>query len=461
METNLKKKYGLLTAIAMVVGIVIGSGVFFKAEKVLNITGGNLPLGILAWVLGGVVMIISALAFAIMATRYEKVNGLVDYAEATVGTKYSYFVGWFMATIYLPTLTSVLAWVSARYVGVIFGLDITGGIVMTIAAALLICSYAINALSPIIAGKFQVATTVIKLIPLLLMAVVGLIVGLVNGVTVENFTTVVDPSVVPAKGLLGAVCATAFAYEGWIIATSVNAELKDAKKNLPIALVLGTLIVMAVYILYYVGLSGAISNAELMSSGASGIQKAFATIFGKIGGTLLMVFVVISCLGTLNGLMLGCTRGLYALSVRGMGPRPDIFKQVDTKTNMPTNSSIFGLLLCGIWLLFFYGSQLTEPWFGPFSFDSSELPIITAYLLYIPIFIMFMIKNKDLKAVKRFIIPILAIIASCVMIMSSIISHKMFNVYYLILFVVVMLIGWIFMKPNAKYLENEPLEKTE
>ena len=74
MENGLQKKYGLLTAIAMVIGIVIGSGVFFKAEKVLTATGGDLPLGIMAWGIGGLSMIICAYGVATMATRYEKVN---------------------------------------------------------------------------------------------------------------------------------------------------------------------------------------------------------------------------------------------------------------------------------------------------------------------------------------------------------------------------------------------------
>ncbi len=109
MDTQLKKKYGLFTAISMVVGIVIGSGVFFKAEKILGVTGGNLPLGILAWIIGGVIMMICSYVFAVMATKFEYVNGVVDYSEVTVGKKYGYMMGWFFATIYYPTLTSVLA----------------------------------------------------------------------------------------------------------------------------------------------------------------------------------------------------------------------------------------------------------------------------------------------------------------------------------------------------------------
>ncbi|MBQ2777225.1 MAG: amino acid permease, partial [Peptococcaceae bacterium] len=85
MSNELTKKYGLLTAICMVVGIVIGSGVFFKAEKVLTATGGDMKTAILAWLLGGMIMIICAYTFATMAAKYEKVNGLVDYAETIVG----------------------------------------------------------------------------------------------------------------------------------------------------------------------------------------------------------------------------------------------------------------------------------------------------------------------------------------------------------------------------------------
>ncbi|MBW9173024.1 APC family permease [Clostridium estertheticum] len=456
METKLEKKYGLITAIAMVVGIVIGSGVFFKAEKVLTATGGNLTLGILAWVIGGVIMISCAYTFAVMATKYEKVNGIVDYAEATMGEKYGYYVGWFMALIYYPTLTSVLAWVSARYTCVLLGFSITGGECMTIACLYLIGSFALNALSPVLSGKFLVSTTVIKLIPLILMAIIGTIVGIHSGMTMINFTTVVK-KVNTANALFTAVVATAFAYEGWIIATSINAELKDAKKNLPLALVGGTFIIMVVYILYYMGLAGAVTNQVMMNGGEAGAKLAFQKIFSSAGGTLIFVFVIISCLGTLNGLMLGCTRGIYSLAARGFGPKPNIFKQIDSETNMPTNSSILGLLLCAIWLVYFYGANLTDPsksWFGFFCFDSSELPIVTIYALYIPIFIMMMKKEKDLNSFKRFIMPIISLAGCLFMIVAACFSHRISVVAYLIVFAIIMAIGALFSKKRILTPKN-------
>lgn len=448
MDNQLNKRYGLLTAIAMVVGIVIGSGVFFKAETVLRTTGGNMPLGILAWAIVGLIMIICSYTFAVLAAKFERVNGIVDYADVAVGSRYGYYIGWFMTMIYMPSITSVLAWVSARYTAVLLGWDITGGPAMTIACLFLVASYSINALSPILAGKFQVSTTIIKLIPLLLMAIIGTIVGLTNGMTVENFTRVVDPSVSIKGGLFASIVAVAFAYEGWIIATSINAELKDAKKNLPIALVLGSLVVVFVYISYYIGLSGAIPSQVLMEGGETGVMLAFQTIFGQVGGTLVFVFVIISCLGTLNGLMLGTTRGMYSIASRGRGPLPALFMQVDKVTNMPTNSAIFGLLISAIWLVYFYGANLTASWYGPFSFDSSELPIITLYGAYIPIFIMMMKKGDDLNTFKRYIMPFLSIIGCIFMVVAAYIAHGAAVPYYLIIFAVIMAISNLFYKDN-------------
>lgn len=461
MAEKIQKKYGLLTAICTVVGTVIGSGVFFKAENILTATGGNLPIGIIAWIIGGLVMVICAYAFSILATRHEKVSGVVDYAEALVGKKYSFFMGWFQAILYFPTLTSVLAWVSARYICVLAGWEITGPQCMIIAGVLLISVFMMNALAPKIAGKFQVSATFIKLIPLFLMAIVGTVKGLSNGLLIENFTTVVDETVSTSSGLFKAVVATAFAYEGWICATSINAELKNAKKNLPKALVIGTLIIVAVYITYYIGLAGGIENAVIMEGGEKGAKIAFSAVFSNFFGTLLFVFVVISCLGTLNGLTLGCSRAIYAIASRDMGPKSNIFKQIDSETNMPVNSALFGLLISSLWLLYFYGAVVTTidtgnyvpgfaAWFGVFSFDSSELPIITTYAMYIPVFVAMMIKEKDLGVVKGKLAPVLAIIGSIFMCIAAVVAHKISVLYYLIVFAVLMIIGAFFMNSKSK-----------
>jgi APA family basic amino acid/polyamine antiporter len=123
-----------------------------------------------------------------------------------------------------------------------------------------------------------------------------------------------------------------------------------------------------------------------------------------------------------------------------------MYKTIDMKTNMPTNSSVFGLLLCAIWLWYFYGANLIpKPWFGKFSFDSSELPIVTIYAMYIPIFIKMMGKEKELGFFKRYLAPLLAIVSCVFMIVAACYSHGMGVVYYLIVFSAIMVLGVFFM----------------
>lgn len=453
MET-LKKKYGIFTAICMVVGIVIGSGIFFKAKDVLVASGGNALYSILAWIISGLIMVIIATTFAVMATKYEKVNGAVDYAEATCGKSYAYIVGWFMSLIYYPAMTAVLAWVTARYTLVIFGyieaplfaIEGTNSTLnspecITLALFYLVLAYFVNTIAPRIAGKFQISSTIIKLIPIAFIAIVGTVVGLANGSLAENFSVALGTDTAADNtGLFPAICSTIFAYEGWIVATAINSEIKDSKRNLPIALCIGTLIIMAAYTLYNVGILGL---AEVGNVTENGTTVAFAS-FGTVGAAIINILVVISCLGTLNGLMLGGTRGIYSLSARSEGISPEIFSQVDKKTNMPHNSAAFALFASGAWFVYFIfagGGFFQWETINKYGFDSSELPIITLYALYIPILISMMIKEKELSPLKRFVLPTASLLGIAVIITACIIKHGIDIIWYLIVFAVIMLAG--------------------
>lgn len=467
---KLTKKYGLITAICMVVGIVIGSGIFFKAGKVLSNTGANIGKSLLVVAIVGAIMIICSYVFATLATKYEKVNGVVDYAEAMLGKRFAYYVGWFMTTMYYPILTSTLAWVSAQYTVILFGLDVSGAGHLAIAAFFMICGYGVNALSPKLAGKFQVSTTFIKLVPLIIMGIVGTIAGLINGTTLEAF----NASLTTAGGkevsndIFAAVCAFAFAYEGWIIATAINSELKNSKRNLYIALFIGSLIVVGVYLLYFLGLSGALSTERIIASGDNLPQEAFSSLFNSsVMGTIVMVFVVLSCLGTMNGLMLGCCRGMYSLAARNEGPLPKLFGQVDKHTDMPHNSAIIGLVFCAAWLLqwqvfFFDNTVLGEgrvPLF--WCWEGDEVSIITLYAFYVPIFIAMMIKCKELGFFKRFVMPGLAALCCVFMCFCAYRGYAAHGQIwsYLIVFAIIMIAGFFFSEDFKKLIGKKPTEE--
>ena len=422
---QLKEKYGISVAIAMVVGIVIGSGVFFKADDVLVATGGSLPLAILAWFIGGMIMVVSAYSFSIAARRVSKSNGIVDYVEAGYGKRAGFYTGFFMAYIYYPALTGVLAWVSALYTSILFGIEGYG--LWGIALGYLLAIVVLNYLSPILSGKFQVSATVIKLIPLGLVAVVGLIVGLFNGTTVDNFTNTASVAT-SGGGLATAVLATAFAYEGWIVATSINGELKNAKKTLPRALVIGSLIVMAVYIFYYIGLAGTLENQVFADEGDNAVNLAVSTLFGTFAGTALTVFVIVSCLGTLNGLMLGTSRSLYSLALRGQAIKPEFFKEISSKNNAPKRAILFSVPLMLAWGTIWFGNF--EGWFNGF-LDISELPIAFLYAIYIAVYVWIMRTFKEGNTFERFVLPLLST-AGSFYIMFAAMQKDMFLIFVLI-----------------------------
>jgi len=436
MVKDLKPKYGLFTAIAMVVGIAIGSGVFFKADDVLTASGGNLGLALLAWLIGGLIMLLGGYSFSLVASKISEVNGLVDYTEAGYGKNAGYYVGWFQTIIYYPTLTGVLAWVAGLYTVSLLGLE--GNAVWYCTLIYFSTIFIMNYFAPVLAGKFQVSTTVFKLVPLVLVAVIGTVIGLSNGMTVENFKVAADG--VTGGGLSAAILSTAFAYEGWVVATSLNAEIKDSKKNLPKAFIFGSLIIMVVYLTYYLGLSGTISNSVFIQEGDHAVTLAVQQLFGNFAGTMLTVFVIVSCLGTLNGLFLGTSRGMYSLAYRNRGPFPEIFSEVDDKNNVPKASTLFGGFITIVWLVVWFGNF--QGWYGVERFfDTSELPIAVLYFVYILIYIWIMRTFKDLGIFKRFIIPGLALIGALVIIYGAML--KDYSFLFLMITLAVMLLGKI------------------
>lgn len=446
MESNLNKKYGLMTAIAMVVGVVIGSGVFFKADDVLKMTNGNLVLALLAWGIGAFSMIFGALVFAEFAQRIEKSNGIVDYSEMAYGKRFGYLVGWFKGVLYYAPLSAILAWVAALYTMILLGSENPSNSTMTwvLAGTYMIIIYLLNSFSPVLAGKFQVAATFIKLIPLALVAIVGTISGLVNGVTMSNFTEAMSGIGGAGGTLATAVVATAFAYEGWIAAVTINSEIKDSKKNLPKALILGSIIVFLVYVFYFLGIASVLPTSQIVEQGDNAVRLTTTNLFGSLASTILTCFVIISCLGTLNGLVLSVIRIPYSLAIRNQGPMPALLKKVNPKTNLPTNSAIFAAFLSATYLVLWYCS-INET-FGKY-IGLDEIPIVMIYGLYIFLYAWYVKTFTDLGFVKRYIVPGCATLGSLIILYGGITNPSIG--LYLVVSVLVLLLGLVFYRKEA------------
>lgn len=411
--TEIKKQYGIWTGIAMVVGIVIGSGVFLKAGGVLKLAGGNLKLSILAWFIGGLIMITSSFCFAVFATKVTKYNGVVDYVEVASNEKIGYSLAWMITSFYYPIVASIVALFAGSYFFKMIGLNIglTDWQNFLFAFGIITLVVIMNYLSPIIASRFQISATVVKLIPILLIAIGGLFASLIVG----NDYGIINAFKNNAEGYelnFGeAVKKTAFAYEGWVCATAINAELKDSKKNLPKALVGGTIAILVFYIVYYVSLSAILGNEANIIQDEKAPIVAFQKMFGTIGGSIFTFFIMISCLGTVNGVTMGCCRGMYTMSCRGQGIAPEKFSKIGKNKNISFLSCIYGygciLLMLLVWYL-----AMHNVWIFGHLGSMDEIICAIIYAIYITMYIFIMNNFKELNVVKRFILPGLAIIGS-------------------------------------------------
>ncbi|MCL2212604.1 MAG: amino acid permease [Oscillospiraceae bacterium] len=475
MENQLKRKYGLLMAMCMVVGTIIGSGIFFQNERVITYIGGRMWIGIAAWAVGGLITLSLAYVASTLATRHEKVGGLVDYTEALVGKSYSYVFGWFLATIFYPAMTGTLAFVTARFTVELFGWNTAYGVnqflsgeTWALALFYLVLIYAVNGLSTKISEKIQISGTFIKVIPLILMGIVGTIFGLVNGVTLENlnFTAthvgrvyneygqlVTEGTLVGARTAMSAffyaLVATAFAYAGWDCVINLNSEIKDAKRNLPKALIVGMIIITSIYVAYFVGIFGASPVESAVAAGGVGTRTGFMAVFGDFAGTLLFVFIIISCIGTLNGLTVASQRSIYAISARNTGPRPRLFGQIDKETNMPNNSIFLSMIFIAAWMVVIFAhNSMSNPPFNSineslhgFNFSIVAFAPVGLCMLLLPLLVQVIHKQKDFGVFNRFIAPTLAIIGTLFLMYATWYQQRNIVFIFLIVLSVLSIIG--------------------
>lgn len=376
MEPKHKDRYSLLTAITMIVGICIGSGIFFKADNVLIATNGSIVLGVVLYALGAVAIIFGGLTVAELASRTDKPGGVITYSEEFVGMGFASAFGWFHTLVYYPTLTFVVSFVVGIYMSTLFGWSIGLGGWCLIGAGFTTLCFLYNTWSPRFGGLFQDVSCVIKVIPLIVLAFCGLI----WGDPASGFANLSAQLQGSGKWLMG-ISAVAFSYDGWIVSTSIAHEIKNSKRNLPRALIAAPLAVLLLYLAYFIALSTYLGSAGVLELGDSAVYKMAEDFLGGFFSKLVLVFVIISVMGTVNGVVLGGIRLPYGLALRGSAmPFSDWFKKVEPKREMPVNSAIFMYLICMTWGLIHY---LTSRWGLLGNSDVSEIAICASYILYL------------------------------------------------------------------------------
>ena len=224
---NLKRNIGFLPAFSTVIGIVIGSGVFFKASIIYKTTG-NVSLGMIAWVLGGIITICAGLTVAELAAAIPETGGMIVWIERAYGRPFAYLLGWAQTVIYFPASMAAAAIIFATQCVNLFQLDKIYNIPIAIAVALSVTC--LNLLGGKTGGIVQTIATICKLIPIFAIVIFGLFQA--NPHTVElfpNSSTFSNDNSFTALG--SALLATMYAYDGWIAVGNIAGEMVDIMKD--------------------------------------------------------------------------------------------------------------------------------------------------------------------------------------------------------------------------------------
>ena len=445
-----KREYSLFTSIAMIVGIVIGSGIFFKSDDMLAYTGGNVALAVLIFCIASFTIVFGSLCFSQLAARTDKPGGPITYYNEFIGNRWAIMFGWFQTFIYYPTLVVILSWVTGIYFCSLFGLNwgFTGWVAVGFVWFLICFGY--NIASAKIGGIFQEAAMVIKLVPLFVVAIGGLLFG--DPIAVLSNPS---PEAIEATKTLAWVAAigpVAFSFDGWVVSMSVAHEVKDAKRNLPKALVMAPLCILAAYLLYFLGITGYIGPDQVMEMGDASVTLIAEKLLGPTFATLITAFVTISVMGTTNGVILGIIRLPYSLALRNAIPGSSFLKKLNLKSRMPVNSAIFAMVISGVWWIIHY-AQNQFAWLV--NGDVSEIAIAMSYILYVPLYIVVvkMWVRKEIKSLGYGIIfPILATFGSVFVLVGSM-ANPQFK-YFIVINLIPLILGFIYGKNASDRVEN-------
>ena len=409
------ERYSLTTAVCLIVGICIGSGIFFKSDNILIATGGNVFLGVLMFFLAATTIIFGGLTLARYAARTRGNGGLVAYAAEALGPRAVTFIGWHYTFIYMPMVCAIICWVVGVYGCMAFGLPASFNLQMLIGLTFLILCALWNMLWPTLSGYFQNVTTVAKAIPLVVVGVAGLL--LANPVS----TLAHGMAEAPHAGTSWVIAAApiAFAFDGWSSAISIAPEVRDSRRNLPRALVIGPIIILVLYVAYFVGISCYLGPQTVMDAGDASLSLMFARMFGEQAAALPNIIAFIAILGTGNGMVMATLRMPQSLALHNQMPGAKRVRRVNPTLRFPVVSGLLALAAILCWMGVHY--VVTTLGLLP-NADISEIAVsLTLFVLSL-----FYLREltrawqEDEHRVRRCIVPGLATVGSLAIGISSI-----------------------------------------
>ena len=380
------RSVGFLQGLAIVVGMIIGSGIFLKPSIVFSDAGSSV-LALIAWVLGGVVTLCSALSIAEIASNIPRAGGLYTYLEELYGEKIGFLLGWVQSVISYPASVAAQAIAFATYSA--YFIPMTAWQQRFLAFGVLGLLLVLNILSTRCGGIIQVVATVGKLIPVAAILGFGLFSGVAPGASGLSMDLIGEDG-----GIGAAILGTLWAYDGWIGVTNMAAEMKNPKKNLPKVIFIGIIFVIFVYALFNIVLFNALPAQQLAVSGTPGADAAVA-LFGTSGAAFLTAGIMVSVFGSLNGYLMTAARVPQAMAERKQLPLSGILGKIHPKFGTPANALIMQAALAVVYILS-----------GSFNFLTDLLIFVLWIFFTLGVLGVFILRRRGLSSKENYRVPL-------------------------------------------------------
>uniref|UniRef100_H3D1F2 Si:ch73-352p4.8 n=1 Tax=Tetraodon nigroviridis TaxID=99883 RepID=H3D1F2_TETNG len=328
---HLRREIGPLPAVALIIGTVVGSGIFIAPKGVL-VNSGSVGLSLLVWALCGVLSLFGALCYAELGTTFTKSGGHYTYLLETLGPLPAFLRLWVeFLFIRWPAVTSYVSLAFGRYVVEPFFAPCPAPAVLVKLMSVLGVTFvvAVNCWSVSLASRTQVALTFIKMFALVLIIIPGVI-ALAKGKT-ENFQGGFEMDLLTLDRLPLAFYNGLYAYGGWFYLNFVTEEVINPKRTIPVAVVCSMVTVTVFYVLVNVAYYTVMSPAELLGSEAVAVTFANRALQGLT--SLVPLLVALSCLGALNGGFFVAPRMLFVGAREGHWP--PIFSMIHIRRQTP------------------------------------------------------------------------------------------------------------------------------
>lgn len=441
---NTQKKFGLFTTISMIVGVVVGSGIFFKSDEILTRTGGNIFLGVVVFCIGAFSIIFGSLTVAEVAIRSKVQDGVIGYYQEFVSPQIATGFAWFQTFIYYPALCMVIAYVGGGYLCTLFGVflnevgeaTIEGKIILGFSVAMVLLI--INVISEKFSAYLQNATTIIKLLPIAVIAIAGLL-SSGTSVAIPDGMKLVECKDVGFKWI-AALVPVAFSYEGWILATNMSSDVKNPKRTLPLALTIAPIVVLTAYVLYFLGISNMLGVQYIMTMENEAVNTAGNILFGGYGDKILLIFIIIAVFGVVNGVYMSMLKMPNMLKSKQMFP-----KFLDKKFFNPLRLT---MILSTIWMLVQY-AMIKSNIFNKGS-DATSVAIVLGYAFYSILYIKVLTMKEIKNPIKRFVYPILGLFGASIILIGGTAADPLYTLGFTVFAAIVFGCGYRFTAKQTK-----------